>query len=538
MFNMFSMTRRLFTALMTCALLLTLSACHPLCTAHAATFTITRDDTAGGNEGGKQLVNAVFNANTQNTGTHTITFDPSVKNVTLPEEITIRTNLTINGNGATVTGPGSVRLFRVTAGRANFNRLTFTRGNTTGNGGAVEIDAAGASATFTNCTFYGNNAGAYGGAVSITEGSVIDSTQFIHCTITNNAAAAGGGISLTSGAASTFASVVISNGSGDIAGNVNTTDTITGADYDTADVLLLTESGIPELTEVNGVNVVKLSPQSPAIDYITARKEYNSDEDETGITRPQLFGYDLGAYEAPPIQAEKITIQGEHYIPVGLNDDFTVIITPDDASVNKNDYPPDGIRWSSTNESVITVSDSGHIRTNDVGYTYLRAAFHGWTSSGKENVTYSEPFYVRVGTEDRETPKISISHIGNESMDKQEYRTVKPSVTITANEYEYTPEAGVNYQLTANPLTSGLVNTTISGDSIIILALDLAGKCDVEVTASTIPAGGTASYTFTVEVSDRVYNPGRSKGGGGCEGAGLGLAGLALLMIIYGRRKD
>ena len=550
---MFSMTRRLFTALMTCALLLSMSACLPLCpvclcpadTAHAATFTINRD----GSEGGAQLTQAVFDANTQPSGTHTITFDTAVKNVTLNEEITIRTNLTVNGNGATITGSGSTRLFRVTLGSATFNQLTFTGGNTTGNGGAVEIDSQSASAVFRNCTFYRNHAAQAGGAVSITEGNVVNRTQFFHCTVTNNSAASGGGISLASGEASVYASVVISNGSGDIAGSVQTTDTITGADYDTGNVLMLNGSGIPELVEVNGVKVVKLSPLSPAIDYIAAGTSYTLGQDETGRSRPQLFGYDLGAYEAPPTQAQTVTIKGERYIPVGFTERFRVEVTPTDASRNTSTYPG-GIRWWAADESILRVSDSGDVRAVNVGDSFVLAQFQGWNADGEEAPVTAQAFPVKVGTQDREPLAISISPIDGVSMDKQEYRTVTPVVALTANEIAYEPEVGGNYELlsaAANP--AGIVTATLSGDSIIVMAQNTAGTCEVDVTVSTIPPEGstgnaatvkTASRTFTVNVSERVYDPGHSRGGGGCEGVSLGVMGLLMITITIcvRRRKD
>ena len=518
--------KQLYALMMVLMLVMMLTASS----AYAANITITKS----GTEGGRELAQAVSNANTDTNGSHTINFAATVKSVTLNEELTIRTKLTINGNGATIQGTGAFRLFRITGGRTVFNRITFTRGRAIENGGAVEIARSSASAEFNNCTFFQNQAGSSGGAVSITEGGISSQTTFKHCTIAGNTADTGGGISLMNGAASVYASIILRNGSGDIAGDVRLYDTITSQGYTAEDVLQMNSDGVLELSEVKDCQVLKLSPASPAIDFLTTRHDYALDIDSAGTTRPQLYGYDLGAYEALPVAVEKVSVSGQHYIRVADDEQFTAIITPEDASRNFTNYPPNALTWTTRNTTIISVDNSGLVSALGVGTGYIKAVFHGWDGNGNEIDKESEPFEVRVGLEERQPPVITITPIAEQTMNVREHRALTPTVSITANGYPYEPEAGVNYELSVSPLNTGLVTATISGDSITLLAQNKPGSCDVRVTATTIPDGSNTNTEFHVVIDD--HDAGRSSGGGGCEMSMLGLAGISALSIIF-RRK-
>lgn len=503
---------------------------------HAANFTITKS----GAEGGKELTQAVFTANTQTSSSHTVRFNSDVHEVILNEELTIRTNITFEGNGACITGAGNFRLFRITNGHTVFNRLTLTNGKTSGNGGAVEIDGTNASAEFKNCTLFKNQAGTYGGAVSITDGSIRDQTTFTHCTIASNIADNGGGISLTNGAAAVYASIVISNGSGDIFGNIQTYDTLTGNSHAAKDIFLTDESEMLELSEVNGSKILKLAQDSPAVDAIESGNSYTLNIDETGTPRPKLFGYDLGAYEAAPVNAEKITISGDkytQYMQTGTTEKFIAIVTPEDASRNIKDYPPEGITWTVLSTDILSVDNSGTVTALKPGEGYITAILHGWTSDGKEKETRSEPLHVRVGNEARQNIVITLNPINDETMRVNTSQSITPIVTLRVNDYSYVPEIGLNYELHAESLPSGIVDTEISGDTVILTAGNNPGSCDVRVTASALRASSSESQEFHVTVTNKEV--GRSSGGGGCASGSLGIYGMLLLIkLCYRRNKN
>ena len=197
-------------------------------------------DVVNGNPNGQgSLREAVENGNDS-----VITVSPSVKTISLQNELTITRSVTINGNGAVIKGNGTARLFRITDGKAVFNELSFTGGNALdGSGGAVEIGSETAYAEFRNCNFYDNVAKDYGGAVSLTRGDTTKQTVFRYCTITKNSANYGGGIAVANGEAHIFSSIVTGNtGNSDIyaeeTGIIRTRFNITGSTNSVVQLLL------------------------------------------------------------------------------------------------------------------------------------------------------------------------------------------------------------------------------------------------------------------------------------------------------------
>ncbi|MEI6411689.1 MAG: hypothetical protein WCR52_20025, partial [Bacteroidota bacterium] len=164
--------------------LLCLSLLFTAATASATTFTVTNTN----NSGAGSLRQALTDANGNGSSPHTI-------NITASGTITVTSELpapvyatTINGNGCTVSGGGTTRIFAsMQANGADIavtiNLLNFTAGNGSGgNGGAFEI-RQGYRVTFTDCKFFSNTAIGFGGAICYNiSGSQIGSMRPLVCT--------------------------------------------------------------------------------------------------------------------------------------------------------------------------------------------------------------------------------------------------------------------------------------------------------------------------------------------------------------------
>lgn len=481
-------------------------------------------------------------------GDNVINITSSVKKITLTRELTIEKNITINGNGLTIEGDYNRRLFRITSGRAIFNRITFMKGRAfAGNGGAVEIANDDASAEFNNCTFYDNRADNYGGAVSVTKGSEVNATTFKHCTIAGNLAQDGGGVSLIEGGMSLFSSIILGNtASTDIyaasTGSLRSRYNVMGS----ANINLITDDKTGEtfsnvlktsIEEVNDVKVFKLARTSPAIDFVPANSNYTLSIDQAGNSRPQLSAYDAGAYEAVPVAVQTVKIYGVPYIQINGEENFSIDIYPEDASLNIKDYPPEGIIWVSSNTSVLTIDNYGHVKAIGVGEALITAEVHGWDENGSHTRKSANAYRVYVDTEARQATQATISKIDNVAMNAGSYKVIKPEVKLSINGIELdNVRGGVDYKFDT-PATTRLDIATaevISGDSIRIMAGDNAGSCNITVTVRPIPSGEGMSETFNVEVtgSNNINGGvGHSSGGGGCNSALIGLAGIILLFI-------
>ena len=499
-------------------------------------------------DGNGSLSWAIQQAN-QGAGDNIININSSVKNISLTRELTIEKDITINGNGVTLEGDYNRRLFRITSGRAIFNRITFMKGRAfAGNGGAVEIANDDASAEFNNCTFYDNRADNYGGAVSVTKGSEVNSTTFRHCTIAGNLAQNGGGISLIEGGMTLFSSVILGNtASTDIyassTGGFRSRYNVTGS----ANITLNADDKTGEtfsnvlktsIEEVNGAKIFKLARTSPAIDIVPENTNYILSIDQAGNSRPQLSGYDAGAYEAIPVSVQTVEIYGVPYIQINGEENFSIDIYPEDASLNIKDYPPEGIIWVSSNTSVLTIDNYGHVKAVGVGEALITAEVHGWDEAGNHTRKSANAYRVYVDTEARQATQAAISKIDNVKMNAGSYKVIKPEVKLSINGIELNNvKGGVDYKFDP-PVTTRLDIATaeiISGDSIRIMAGENAGSCDITVTVRPIPSGEGMSETFNVEVTGSSNNNisgdvGHSSGGGGCNSELIGFAGIILIL--------
>ena len=124
--------------------------------------------------------------------------------ITLTEDFTLKSalphihsDITIEGNGYTISGDGRFRIFSVDGGKVTINNLTLVKGKAASDmGGAIRIQGR-SEAIINNATFVDNFA-SIGGAIGTESGSLkltIDGSSFIG----NIAISAGGAVFITGG---------------------------------------------------------------------------------------------------------------------------------------------------------------------------------------------------------------------------------------------------------------------------------------------------------------------------------------------------
>ncbi|WP_405307705.1 beta strand repeat-containing protein [Methanobrevibacter sp.] len=108
----------------------------------------------------------------------------STKDADFNRGILIDRNVTIYGNGITIDGAKTVKIFDVAHGNIVFCGITFINGNSTTGGGAIFGNTI-CNVTVINCTFANNWADLHGGAIAY--------VRAINCTFTSNSAGVDGG---------------------------------------------------------------------------------------------------------------------------------------------------------------------------------------------------------------------------------------------------------------------------------------------------------------------------------------------------------
>ncbi len=513
------------------------------------------DVTNSNPDGAGSLSYAIQQAN-QGTDTTININHPSVNTITLNRELTIESDVTINGNGVTIEGTNERRLFRITSGHAVFNRITFTKGNAaSGNGGAVEIDNSSSWAEFNNCTFFGNTAQGYGGAVCVTNGSINSATVLKQCSIAGNTAGNdGGGAASLKGDVRIYSSIITGNtasydiyasSENDIKAFYNVTGTSNFTADDTSltgrsvsDIFMLNDEGNLTLRTVDGVNLLELSGTSIARDVIPANTDYTLSADETGMKRYMLNAYDAGAFEARPVPVDSVDLYGIPYIQINDRGSLSVDVYPENASLNVADYPPDGIEWVSSNPEVLTVDDAGNITAvgvgGGVGEAIVTATTHGWDASGNPSVIGTTAFTVYVGKEPATAIRANITSLDAQTVQRGGHKLVTPKVTLEVSGIELKNiKAGVNYTLTASSKNPAIVTAEIvSNDSIRLLAGDTTGSADVEVVASPEPNSGptqSMKVPFTVTVIPAQEGDTLGSHHGGCN---TGIFGAVFMLVL------
>lgn len=505
----------------------------------AETFTVTTTNA----EGSGSLAWAVNGVNSSQSTENYINFDSSIKSLTLPKELTLNSNVIIDGGGVSLTAAKGTRLFTITAGTVLFDSMTFKGGQVIADdGGAVKITGPDSNVEFTNCTFYNNESENFGGAVCATNGK----TRLIFCTVAGNIAD-NGALAVRNGTMNIFASVIVGNtSSNDIyksdSGNLSGNDNIIGtSNYDfgsgnlsgqkLSDVLLTNSYGLPLLENIDGVEIIKLTGTSPARDFVNPSNNYNIEYDEIGTSRPQLNYSDSGAYEALPVAVESIFISHYPYMQVSTTEKISIDIYPLDSSLNIRDYPPSGVEWKSDNASIIEIDSEGQAHAVGTGSTYITATVHGWDSNGREMSKTSNAIYITAGNEARRPLRASITPIDDLTMYVGQSRVLTPEVIIDMNDIIF--EDG-DYSLNVSSSANNIVTAEIvSGDSVRLTAGQETGESVITLEARPFPEGDSTNISFTVNVNQEMYM--RKSGGGGCN---TGFAGALILACAYFIKRE
>ena len=188
-------------------------------------------ETATGN-GICTLRAAVAEANAL-AGTDIINIDPAITLIQVSGQISITSDMTINGNfpsSPTIQNIAPVsttsRVLNITNFLVNLNRLTITGGNVTGNGGGIQNVG---TLTITSCVIEGNNANGAGGT-----GGGIRSTNtltIMNSTISGNAsiASTSGGLSFAGSNLTIAHTMIFGNGAFGNGGGMNISATVSVA---------------------------------------------------------------------------------------------------------------------------------------------------------------------------------------------------------------------------------------------------------------------------------------------------------------------
>ena len=118
-----------------------------------------------------------------------------LRDLTLRESLpTITSNVTIQGNGFTISGDNKFRIFHVDGGELALRDLTLTDGFSIDRGGAILVENGG-KAIIENLTFRGNHADGAGGAIRLetSASAIVEDSSFI-----SNSADWGGAIATES----------------------------------------------------------------------------------------------------------------------------------------------------------------------------------------------------------------------------------------------------------------------------------------------------------------------------------------------------
>ncbi|MDR2179116.1 MAG: Ig-like domain-containing protein [Synergistaceae bacterium] len=513
--------------------------------AGAANFSVV----SGADGGAGSLRQAVLNANANNEE-DVIDVAPSVKEILLSSAIAIAGDVRINGGGATVRGSKSTRLFTVSGGNVTFDRFTFTDGYTISeNGGAAYIDSSVAAAHFINCTFFGNYAGGSGAAVYL-YGASNRSTMFTNCTLTHNEAAEnGGGVAATGGVVQFSASILTGNkaradadlhvaggivantGWYNVIGETNASSFLSGGFYNDLSVAASDVFKTPGvLTTIDDVQVAELlsATDNVALDKIPTTNVLSlPNVDARGAKRPQMTAVDAGAYELSPVALTSVELQGSSYIEKDTSEDYSVLLQPENATLDVRAYR-DGLHWSVSDPSVLSVDQYGKVTALAVGAATLKVEAHGWDDQGSAVLRESSK-PIKVGASALESPTVTASIVDKKpQMSVNDQHTLHLDVKVFPEETPYT----VTFE-SGSPAVATVTQAGPTSSSAVIKALSVGETLiDVTVTAKNSKGTATMSDTYILTVTERK----KSGGGGGCQSLPLGSwAGTILLLMAVFR---
>ncbi|NEO87660.1 MAG: CHAT domain-containing protein [Spirulina sp. SIO3F2] len=130
-------------------------------------------------------------------------------------------NLTIDGNGGTVSGNNAVRVFYTTASDTAIRDLTIRDGRFVGGGNGGGGIFSGGNLTLTNVTVTGNSASNLGGGIDS-----LGALTLTNSTVTNNSAGGNGGGIRSAGAVTLSSSTVANNSASTSGGGILSTSTL------------------------------------------------------------------------------------------------------------------------------------------------------------------------------------------------------------------------------------------------------------------------------------------------------------------------
>ena len=133
------------------------------------------------------------------------------------DEITINKALTIDGNGHSLNGNKTSRIFYIQSDNVVIKNTNFINGRSEDKAGAVFFSIDSDNCTIVNCTFSDNYARDEGGAVY---GSFLNNVRFINCTFKNNYANSGGSLNWYFGLESSITNCTFLNNSADYGGAI------------------------------------------------------------------------------------------------------------------------------------------------------------------------------------------------------------------------------------------------------------------------------------------------------------------------------
>ncbi|MEM8640285.1 MAG: CHAT domain-containing protein [Cyanobacteria bacterium P01_G01_bin.54] len=185
-------------------------------------LTHTVDSLTDDGSGGTTLREAIALAGTNDKITFGVVGTVTLNGTQLSWNNT-QDNLTIDGNGSTVSGGNASRVFNITANTATLRNLTIQDGTISGDGAAINRNGNG-TFTLENVTITNNSASGRAGGIRNRNGTVV----LANATLSSNSAGSGGGAIFNSPGTLTLANTTVSgNSANGIGGGIWSNGTVT-----------------------------------------------------------------------------------------------------------------------------------------------------------------------------------------------------------------------------------------------------------------------------------------------------------------------
>jgi hypothetical protein len=367
--------------------------------------------------------------------------------------------------------------------------------------------------TFTNCTITNNDAAENGGGVAVAGGVV----QFTASIVTGNRAPVNADLHISGG-------IVANTGWYNVMGETNASSFLSeGFDNDVSVAASDVFKTPGALTTIDGVQVVELLSvtDNAALDKIPTTNVLSLPSiDIRGAQRPQMTAVDAGAYELSPVTLTSVELQGASYMEEGTSENYSVALQPENATLDVRTYR-DGLYWSVSDSSVLSVDQYGRVTAQSVGAATLRVEAHGWDAQGNVIVRESSK-PVKVGAVALASPAVTASIVDKKpQMSVNDQHTLHLDVKVLPEETPYT----VTFE-SGSPAVATVTQAGPTSSSAVVKALSVGETLiNVVVTAKNSKGTTTVSDSYILTVTQRKKN-----GGGGCQSLALGSwAGMALI---------